>query len=180
MFDKTLVPDKLHGYMLQVRHMLYELISVDNRIVSIEAFDDVAVDVDGVITAEQIKSVTSNNNPLSERSPAFWKTLYNWSSYIENGSLPTDAILRLVVVSNKNINVGAIQTAFSNAISYDDAKSALLTAKNKILVTEDLSGSYKDYINSAKNILWIFIAIMDSIIELRVVTSNLVRIRPNP
>lgn len=31
MSNKTLVPDKLQGYLLQVRHMLYELISVDDR-----------------------------------------------------------------------------------------------------------------------------------------------------
>lgn len=37
MSDKTHVPDKLHGYTLQVRHMLYELISLDlDKIVSIE------------------------------------------------------------------------------------------------------------------------------------------------
>lgn len=33
--NRTLVPDKLQGYLLQVRHMLYELISVDDRIVSL-------------------------------------------------------------------------------------------------------------------------------------------------
>ena len=31
--NKTLVPDKLQGYLLQVKHMLFELISVDDRIV---------------------------------------------------------------------------------------------------------------------------------------------------
>ena len=36
MSNKTLVPDKLNGYLLQVIHMLYELISVDDRVVSIE------------------------------------------------------------------------------------------------------------------------------------------------
>lgn len=44
--NRTLVPDKLQGYLLQVRHMLYELISVDDRIVSIEKLDDVAVEAD--------------------------------------------------------------------------------------------------------------------------------------
>lgn len=57
--NRTLVPDKLQGYLLQVRHMLYELISVDDRIVSIEKLDDVAVEADGKVIAEQVKSVTS-------------------------------------------------------------------------------------------------------------------------
>lgn len=77
MSNKTLVPDKLQGCLLQVRHMLYELISVDDRIVSVDKLDDVAVEVDGKVIAEQVKSVTSSNNPIAERSVVFWKTLYN-------------------------------------------------------------------------------------------------------
>ena len=37
MSDNTHVPDKLEGYMLQVRHALYELICLDERVVSVEA-----------------------------------------------------------------------------------------------------------------------------------------------
>ena len=59
MSNKTLVPDKLNGYLLQVIHMLYELISVDDRVVSIEKLDDVAIEIDGKVIAEQLKSVTS-------------------------------------------------------------------------------------------------------------------------
>ena len=55
MSNKTLVPDKLHGYLLQVIHMLYELISVDDRVVSVEKLDDVAVEIDGKVIAEQLK-----------------------------------------------------------------------------------------------------------------------------
>ena len=44
MSDNTHVPDKLEGYMLQVRHALYELICLDERVVSVEAYDDVAVE----------------------------------------------------------------------------------------------------------------------------------------
>ena len=71
MSNKTLVPDKLQGYLLQVRHMLYELISVDDRVVSVEKLDDVAVEIGGKVIAEQIKSVTSSNNPMDERSVVF-------------------------------------------------------------------------------------------------------------
>lgn len=55
MSNKTLVPDKLHGYLLQVIHMLYELISVDDRVVSVEKLDDVAVEIDGKVIAEQLR-----------------------------------------------------------------------------------------------------------------------------
>jgi hypothetical protein len=131
--NKTLVPDKLQGYLLQVKHMLYELISVDDRVVSVEKLDDVAVEVEGMVVAEQLKSVTSANNPLAERSPVFWKTLYNWCTYIEEGSLPVDAVLRFVVIANGTIKPGGIQESFANAHSVQEAQTALDCAKAIIL-----------------------------------------------
>lgn len=119
--NKTLVPDKLRAYLLQVRHMLYELISVDDRIVSIEKLDDVAVEINGKVIAEQIKSVTSDNNPIARKAAVFWKTLYNWCTYIEDGSLTPGAILRFVVIANGIITPGSIQEAFNNA--HSDAES---------------------------------------------------------
>lgn len=156
MSNRTLVPDKLQGYLLQVRHMLYELISVDDRIVSIEKLDDVAVEADGKVIAEQVKSVTSANNPIAERSSVFWKTLYNWCTYIETGSLPFGAIMRFVVVSNGIVTPGSIQASFMNAHSDSDAQKALADAKKTILGTEQdnsatdtyaaLPDSYREYI----------------------------------
>lgn len=133
--NKTLVPDKLQGYLLQVKHMLFELISVDDRIVSIEKLDDVAVEADGTVIAEQVKSVTSANNPIAERSSVFWKTLYNWCTYIEAGALPSGAIMRFVVVSNSIVTPGGIQASFINAHSDDEAQKALADAKEAILGT---------------------------------------------
>ena len=132
---RTLVPDKLHGYLLQVKHMLYELISVDDRVVSVEKLDDIAIELDGNVIAEQVKSVTSSNNPLAERSPVFWKTLYNWCTYIEDGSLPSDVVLRFVIVANSTITPGTIQVSFENAHSDAEAQKALADAKNAILGT---------------------------------------------
>lgn len=71
--DNTHVPDKLEGYMLQVRHALYELISLDERIVSVEAYDDVAVEKEGLLIAEQTKSVLSNNTQLQIERKLFGK-----------------------------------------------------------------------------------------------------------
>ena len=154
--NRTLVPDKLQGYLLQVRHMLYELISVDDRIVSIEKLDDVAVEADGKVIAEQVKSVTSANNPIAERSSVFWKTLYNWCTYIETGALPAGAIMRFVVVSNGIVTPGSIQASFMNACSDSDAQKALADAKKSILGTAQdnfatdmyaaLPDSYREYI----------------------------------
>lgn len=154
--NKTLVPDKLQGYLLQVKHMLFELISVDDRVVSVEKLDDVAVETDGKVIAEQVKSVTSANNPIAERSSVFWKTLYNWCTYIEAGDLPSGAIMRFVVVSNGTVIPGGIQASFMNAHSDYEAQKALADAKEAILGTTQggsaadvyatLPGSYRDYI----------------------------------
>ena len=145
MINRTLVPDKLQGYLLQVKHMLHELISIDDRIVSVELLDDVAVEVDGAVISEQIKSVTSTNNPISERSPVFWKTIYNWCTYIEEGSLPSDAILKFVVVANRSIEPGGIQTAFAEAITDDGACGALNAAISSIVSNENRDGSVDVY-----------------------------------
>ena len=154
--NKTLVPDKLQGYLLQVKHMLFELISVDDRVVSVEKLDDVAVEADGKVIAEQVKSVTSANNPIAERSSVFWKTLYNWCTYIETGALPSGAIMRFVVVSNGIVIPGSIQASFMNACSDSDAQKALADAKKSILGTAQdnfatdmyaaLPDSYREYI----------------------------------
>ena len=62
MCKRTHVPDKLEGYMLQVRHALYNLISTDEVVVSVEGYDDVAVETNETVIAEQTKSVLSSNN----------------------------------------------------------------------------------------------------------------------
>lgn len=55
MEDMTHVPDKLEGYLLQTRHALFDLISFDaDRIVSIEAYDDVAIETSRSVIAEQL------------------------------------------------------------------------------------------------------------------------------
>ncbi len=104
---------------------------------------------------KQVKSVTSANNPIAERAPVFWKTLYNWCTYIEDGSLPPEAILRFVVVANGIVIPGSIQESFMNARSDADAQKALNDAKETILGTpqDDLSvdkyaalpDSYRNY-----------------------------------
>ena len=101
MKDRTHVPDKVEAFLLQVRHALFELIQAPDEkcIISVEAYEDVAVETEGLVVAEQIKSSLSNNNPVSNRSVSFWKTLYNWCKYLEEGQMEAD-VLKLIVVSD--------------------------------------------------------------------------------
>ncbi|MCL2681625.1 MAG: hypothetical protein FWE43_03975, partial [Streptococcaceae bacterium] len=138
---KTHVAGQLQGYMLQVRHMLFELISLDDIIVSIEKIDDVAVESpDGSVVAEQVKSVTSDNNPIANRSAVFWKTLYNWLSYIKDGSLKVEKTsFHMVVSSSHTVSAGDMIEQFHKASTIKDAKKALSAAKLELWGKDEIS-----------------------------------------
>lgn len=152
MKDRTHVPDKLEGYLLQTPHALFDLISFDtNRIVSVEAYDDVATEYGNFVVAEQIKSVLSENNPLANRSIAFWKTIYNWSMYISSGSFKgKELMLKFVIVAAQKLNTGTIAQMFHNAADIKQAKAALEAAKLEICgdpkAPKEVSDSLKPYI----------------------------------
>ena len=137
MCKRTHVPDKLEGYLLQVRHALYNLISTDEVVVSVEGYDDVAVETDEAVVAEQTKSVLSMNNPVTNKAVSFWKTVYNWSQYIAEGEFPPkQLVLRYVIVAAHKISVGSIPQSFFDAKDKEQAKQALEAAK-KVLFNED-------------------------------------------
>lgn len=130
MCKNTHVPDKLEGYLLQSRHALYNLILLEDGVVSVEAIDDVALETDDLIVAQQTKSVLSNNNPVTDKAVVFWKTLYNWCCYIANGDFSSKKpILRYIVVSSHDLKVGNIPDSFFNAKTVMEAKTALESAR---------------------------------------------------
>ena len=155
MADNTLVPDKLYAYTLQVRHMMYELISIDSdRIVSVEAIDDVAIETDEKIIAEQIKSVQSSNNPLTDRATVFWKTLYNWWQYVVSGKLVLEkTVFRMIIISNRTLTTGVIPESFTTADNIDAAREALQKAKETLWGIEEelrknIPDDYAPYLNT--------------------------------
>ena len=139
MSTKSHVPDKLFAYTAQIRQMMFELISLNScKKVSIEQLDDVATH-SASITVQQVKSVQSNNNPISDFNPIFWKTLYNWLSYIKNGSLDIDNTkFQFVIISIRAITIGSIQEKFFSCKDQDSALIAYDFAINKI------QNEYKD------------------------------------
>lgn len=139
MKDNTHVPDKLEGYLLQTRHALFDLISLEsNRVVSVEAYDDVAFEDNESLVAEQLKSVLSANNPLADRSVEFWKAIYNWSKYVSSGSLGNKELqLKFVIVAAHKLQAGDIANSFNNATDIHQAQKALIDAKLEICGTAD-------------------------------------------
>ena len=151
MSDHTHVPDKLHAYSLQVRHMLYELISVEPELtVSTEAFDDVALDWNKKIQAEQLKSALSDQNPLANRSEAFWKSIYNWCTYIDNGELPADKeiLLRYIVIANRDFAEGVLPKAIHESKSDLDVDNVIHLIEKEFYDKDSKppAEDYKEYI----------------------------------
>lgn len=153
MCDNTHAVGQMKGYMLQVRHMLFELISLDDINVSIEKIDDVAIETpDGNVIAEQLKSVTSEGNPATDRSAVFWKTLYNWFNYVNNGDLvPKTTTFRMVIVSNRLLKASDIAIQFHEALKKEDALKALSAAKLSIWGQDEalkngIPESYRSYL----------------------------------
>lgn len=109
----THVPDKVYAYMIQSFHMLYSLVDCKKGdFVSMEVFDDVGISrMDGTSTAIQIKSVTSDNNPVSDRSVDMWKTFYNWLMGVKSGEL-------VVEKTSFNIFITVNKTATTVTIPY--------------------------------------------------------------
>ena len=168
MKNKSHVPDKLEAYLLQVRHALYNLISLDEGVVSVEYVDDVAIDDGKGITLEQTKNAISSHNPLADRSVAFWKTLYNWCYSINNGEIISDkARFKYVVVSSQNLNIGEIPERFFNATQHKDIEEAIDYAisvlyKDGKLKVSDICKNYIEYcfLNENRNILIEVIGLM--------------------
>ncbi len=159
MAGNTHVPDKLHGYTLQVRHMMCELISLDlEKVVSVEALEDVAIESEDSVVVEQIKSVQSGNNPIADRSEVFWKSLYNWFQYIKDGDLSLDnTTFRFVVISNRNVTAGVIPESFHAAHTDEDAKSALKAAQDTLWGTKNelkaqVPSGYSSYLDILFNV----------------------------
>ena len=118
----THVPDKLYGYGLQVRQMLYELLNCDmDSVVSVEKFDDVGVESGNTRTAIQMKSALSNRNPVSDKAVDLWKTLYNWLLALKENELHLDVTLFTLVINvNKS---GKVVTWLNQAHDKKEAET---------------------------------------------------------
>lgn len=148
----THVPDKVYAYSLQVRHALYELQSCSsNDIVSVEVLEDVAVEKsDGTVDAIQLKSVLSNNNPISNRAKDLWKTLYNWLLSVTNHELDVhNTKFILFVTADRK---GSIASSFQDADTLEKAQAAWESAKQEFYKDtgeeKELSDEYALYIRN--------------------------------
>ena len=141
----THVPDKLYGYGLQVRQMLYELLNCGiDSVVSVEKFDDVGVENGDEKTAIQTKSALSDRNPVSDRAVDLWKTLYNWLIALKENELPLNSTLFTLVI---NVNKSGSIVTWLNQVR--DKKEAEEVYKK---ITEEFTGEDGKYIKQSDSI----------------------------
>lgn len=146
--DRTHASDKLFGYTIQVKQMLYELVTSDiSDIISIEFLDDVATQNEDETRVIQIKSSSSKNNPISNRAVDFWKTFYNWVNYVKQKDIDVNKTkFKLLLYSNDIKKINSICQEFNNATNIKEAEMALEQAKNKILMNGNQE-IYRKYAN---------------------------------
>ncbi len=125
----TNVPDTFRGFALQATRFLFHLLKArPDDIVSLEYFEDVGVEkADGKRIAEQDKSYLSSN-PLADRALVFWKTIRNWVDAAKMGTLPPDQTQFVIYAPNSTM--GTIATAICNATTLEEAKAALMSARD--------------------------------------------------
>jgi hypothetical protein len=94
----TAAPGPYYGYAVvqEARFLLRLLDARPGDHIAIEGLDDVSIEGNGVVTAEQNKSGLAHN-PVADRSIELWKTFYNWLEGFRNGSLPPGTRLVLYV-----------------------------------------------------------------------------------
>lgn len=156
---KTHVPDKVYAYTLQIRYMLYNLIdALIDDVISVEAYDDNAVEsLDGTIDLQQIKSSTSDHNPIANRSTDFWKSFYNWLELLKSDShLFNKTKFRLIIISAKDHAAGNLIESFSSANNDSDALIVLNQAKDELWGFDlskkaEIPEKYADHLNELFN-----------------------------
>ena len=148
----THVPDKVYAYMIQAFHMLYVLISCQRGdVVSMELFDDLGVNrEENTVEAIQIKSVTSENNPVSNKSIDLWKTLYNWLMGVKNEEIPLEKTLfTLFITVNKS---GDVVKAFNESKNNTEALNAWEETKELFFdgdtIKKKIPDAYKTYVET--------------------------------
>lgn len=125
------VPGQYLGYSLQTTRFLARLLEAEpGWTVSLEVFEDIGIETnEGNRIVEQVKS-TYDSNPISDRAEGLWKTFSNWIDAVKNNDLPLGKTKFEIYVSQPRS--GDIVTSFSNARTIEEARQALIEARNRL------------------------------------------------
>ena len=127
---QTIVPGQYLGYSLEATRVLSHLLDgAPGAVVTLEVVGDVAVaTAAGVQIVEEDKSITSNANPVADRSVELWKTLGNWSEAIRTGIFDVRTT-RFVIYTARPVTAPLIRQ-LSRAETPTQARRALEATKS--------------------------------------------------
>jgi hypothetical protein len=127
----SVAPGQALGYLLQETLLTHRLLSaLPGQLLSLELLEDVAVHHAGS-PQELIQSTsTAGNNPVADRDPKLWKTLYNWIITIQLLKLDP-ANIRFVLYVSSPMS-GQLVKALSSASNPVTVQAALTAAKNEL------------------------------------------------
>lgn len=127
----SVAPGQALGYLLQETVLTHRLLSaLPGEALSLELLEDVAVHQPEA-PKELIQSTsTAGNNPVADRDPKLWKTLYNWITTV--GQLNLDPTrIRFVLYVSSPVS-GQLADAFTAASTSAEVHAALSAARNEL------------------------------------------------
>ncbi|MGE4312244.1 ABC-three component system protein [Desulfovibrio sp.] len=143
-----------YGHLIQETLMFKYLFDAnDEDAVSLEYYDDVAVEKeDGEIWAIQSKSALSWN-PVSNRSPDFWKTFSNWITMSQEGNLSPKRTKFILAIAQKRS--GKISDLFQQAKNDADFDMALRSVEEEFKdeIPEAINTYIHNFFNADKELL---------------------------
>lgn len=116
----TNAPGQLLGYTLQYPRALWHLLNCGTEdVVCIEEFGDVGVTKEDQSKISEEDKSSQNGNPVTDKSTDLWKTLFNWTNLIIDGTLDPDHTT-FILYANKKGRRGIVDSLGAA----NDAKSA--------------------------------------------------------
>src|SRR6202022_2759442 len=104
------VPAQALGYLIQPIRLLQLLLDAPaDSFVTLEVFEDVGLETrNGQRIASQVKTGLVKN-PLTDKSPEFWKTLANWCAAIDRRELdPEQTIFEIYVARRQKGKIATL------------------------------------------------------------------------
>ncbi len=90
--NKAEAPGQAAGYVFQLRYALHRALERLRRdptaAIAIEKHDDVSIITDsGVVTVDQLKHTTQDEEEIGDYSKAIWRTVGNWLRLLNSGAV---------------------------------------------------------------------------------------------
>lgn len=120
------------GYLLQETVLTHRLLSAKpGDLLSLELLEDVAVHNAAGVPHELVQSTsTAANNPVADRDPKLWKTLFNWISLVKQLGFDPSRIRFVLYVSTPV--AGPLVNALTAAADPMAAQAALAAARDEL------------------------------------------------